>query len=232
MYRDQSVKKKLLKPAEFAEKQLLEAILESRYHPGDALPAERMLAEEIGVTRPTLRETLQRLAKEGWVTIRHGKPTIVNDFQQSGGLGMLNSLTRYGKHLSKDMVSHLLEVRTTLMPDIAQKAAERNPGTVRDYLESAPLLEDIPTAFTQYDWGLHQCMVRATENPVYNMILNDFQPLYLVQGDRYFEIDGARGASRNFYQELLKAFNEPRIHIKPLVETVMIKSQEIWKTIA
>lgn len=66
---------KLLKPAEFAENQLLEAILDNTYGPGDVLPAERILARFLGVTRPTLRETLQRLSKEGWVTIAHGKPT-------------------------------------------------------------------------------------------------------------------------------------------------------------
>ncbi|MCP4722010.1 MAG: GntR family transcriptional regulator, partial [Desulfobacteraceae bacterium] len=66
---------KPLKPAEFAEKQLLETILDGIYQPGDTLPAERVLAQSLGVTRPTLRETLQRLSKEGWVTIAQGKPT-------------------------------------------------------------------------------------------------------------------------------------------------------------
>ena len=81
--------KKLLKPGEFVEKQLLEAILGSRYKPGESLPAERLLAAELGVTRPTLRETLQRLSKEGWITIQHGKPTKVNDYLKKGGLGIL-----------------------------------------------------------------------------------------------------------------------------------------------
>ena len=77
-----------MKPAEYAEHQILEAILDKSYGPGDALPGERALAQSLGVTRPTLRETLQRLAKEGWVTIAHGKPTRVNDYLAQGGLGI------------------------------------------------------------------------------------------------------------------------------------------------
>ncbi|MDZ7904090.1 MAG: GntR family transcriptional regulator [Rheinheimera sp.] len=44
------------------------------------MPAERELSELIGVTRTTLREVLQRLARDGWKTIQHGKPTKVKNF--------------------------------------------------------------------------------------------------------------------------------------------------------
>ena len=40
------------------------------------LPSERDLADKIGVTRTTLREVLQRLARDGWLTIQHGKPKM------------------------------------------------------------------------------------------------------------------------------------------------------------
>jgi GntR family negative regulator for fad regulon and positive regulator of fabA len=120
------------------------AILDATYQPGDSLPAERILADLIGVTRPTLRETLQRLSKEGWVTIQHGKSTKVNDYLTNGGLGILRSLTRYGRHLSTDMVSHLLEARTTLFPDIAQKAISSQPSEILAYLNQSKTLEDRP----------------------------------------------------------------------------------------
>ena len=56
-------------PTQHVEKYLVTALLDGTYAPGAALPSERSLANEIGVTRPTLRETLQRLANEGWITI-------------------------------------------------------------------------------------------------------------------------------------------------------------------
>ena len=56
-------------PAGFAEEYIIESIWNNRFAPGSILPAERELSELIGVTRTTLREVLQRLARDGWLTI-------------------------------------------------------------------------------------------------------------------------------------------------------------------
>ncbi|NLC12537.1 MAG: GntR family transcriptional regulator, partial [Chloroflexi bacterium] len=51
------------KPTDLAEKQLLAAILDGSFPIGSLLPPERELAQSLGITRPTLREALQRLAR-------------------------------------------------------------------------------------------------------------------------------------------------------------------------
>ncbi len=232
---------KILKPAKFAEKKIMEAILGSTYGPGESLPAERVLAQMLGVTRPTLRETLQRLSKEGWVTIQHGKPTRVNDYLKTGGLSILDSLTRYGQHLTTDMVAHLLEVRTTMLPDIAQKAVSCDPEKILNYFENSKTLKDSPKDFAQYDWGLQICMVKATHNPVFNMILNDFAPLYQVLGKTYFQRKDARDASLKYYGDMIRALEQNQtninqinmkpVNIKPIVEKIMVLTQKIWQDI-
>ncbi|MFZ3080168.1 MAG: GntR family transcriptional regulator, partial [Bellilinea sp.] len=55
------------KPAEISESRLIDAILTGKFPIDTNLPAERELAVSLGVTRPTLRETLQRLARDGWL---------------------------------------------------------------------------------------------------------------------------------------------------------------------
>ena len=40
-------------------KQIIEKIQTGELQPGDALPAERILAEEFGISRPALREVLK-----------------------------------------------------------------------------------------------------------------------------------------------------------------------------
>jgi GntR family transcriptional regulator, negative regulator for fad regulon and positive regulator of fabA len=59
------------------------------FPPGSNLPGERELAVQFGVTRPTLREVLQRLERDGWIEIRQGKPTRVRDYWQEGNLAVL-----------------------------------------------------------------------------------------------------------------------------------------------
>ena len=78
---------------------LLSAILDGTFEPGSTLPGERKLAAELGVTRPTLREAIQRLARDGWLTVRQGKSTVVNDYWRDGGLNVLNTLVHHGNNL-------------------------------------------------------------------------------------------------------------------------------------
>src|SRR3954464_2149633 len=53
--------------------QLREAILSGRIRPGERLPGERRLCEELGVGRPTLREALRSLEAVGMIEVRPGK---------------------------------------------------------------------------------------------------------------------------------------------------------------
>ena len=194
-----------MKPTEYAEHQILEAILDKSYAPGDALPGERALAQTLGVTRPTIRETLQRMAKDGWITISHGRPTRVNDYLSQGGLGILTTLARYGDYLSHGMIGHLLEARTLIFPGVAWQAAENNSGAILKYLE-APLSEDLDAvSFARFDWGLQMLMVSLASNPVLKMLFNDFAPVYQVIGERYFKVQEARTLSLAYYTLLAKA---------------------------
>ena len=52
--------------------QLESMILEGSLKPGDRLPPERQLAEQLGVSRPSLREAIQRLAARGMLLSRQG----------------------------------------------------------------------------------------------------------------------------------------------------------------
>jgi len=62
-----------LKPAEVAEARLIEAILHARLPLGSFLPPERDLADGLGVTRPTLREAMRRMSRDGWLEIHTGR---------------------------------------------------------------------------------------------------------------------------------------------------------------
>ena len=53
-------------------KQIIEKIQTGELKPGDALPAERILAEEFGISRPALREVLKALSLLGITVSVHG----------------------------------------------------------------------------------------------------------------------------------------------------------------
>ncbi len=57
--------------------QIGQSIAEGKYKPGDRLPAERVLAAQLNISRPTVREALIVLEVEGWVEIRGGAGVFV-----------------------------------------------------------------------------------------------------------------------------------------------------------
>ena len=222
----------LSRPAEHAEKALVEAILDGTYPSGSALPAERSLAQRLGVTRPTLREALQRLNRDGWLQIRHGKPTRVNDFWWHGGLGVLSAVVRQSRSLPPGFVPNLLEVRSVLAPAYARAAVERSPDSVSAYLEQSLSLEDGATAFARYDWGLHKTLARASENPVYSLILNGFGGLYEQMARHYFAKPKGREASRHFYRALHRASRRrAAASAERVTREAMQKSLELWRRV-
>lgn len=131
-------------PAGFAEKYIIESIWKGRFPPGSILPAERELSELIGVTRTTLREVLQRLARDGWLTIQHGKPTKVNQFMQTSGLHILDTLMTLDAENATSIVEDLLAARSNISPIFMSAAFKHNPQdaekTLNRVLESCELL--------------------------------------------------------------------------------------------
>jgi GntR family transcriptional regulator, transcriptional repressor for pyruvate dehydrogenase complex len=57
--------------------QLLDEIMEGRFATGDRLPTENQLAQRFSVSRPVVREALQRLQSDGVVVARQGSGTYV-----------------------------------------------------------------------------------------------------------------------------------------------------------
>ena len=58
---------------------LEEAIGLGTYRPGSRLPSEAELAEQLDVSRPTLRESLRLLEERGMISRRHGRGTFVRE---------------------------------------------------------------------------------------------------------------------------------------------------------
>jgi GntR family negative regulator for fad regulon and positive regulator of fabA len=194
-----------LRPNEHAERSIIQAILNGDFPPGEVLPGERDLAALLGVTRPTLRETLHRLGRDGWVNIRQGKPTMVNDIWRDGGLNVLSGLIQYGDGFSTTFIKNLLWVRLDMAPSYTRLAVENSPQTVIAQLQNAIYLEESPEAFARFDWDLHYCLTIASGNPIYTLILNGFFEFYIEIASDYFSDQEPRKISLDFYSDLLDA---------------------------
>lgn len=222
----------IAKPTEIAEERLLTAILDNFFPVNSYLPGERDLAVQLGVTRPTLREALQRLERDGWIEISQGKPTRVKDYFKEGSLGVLKTIARFPNHFPSNFVSDLLTVRLSMAPAYSTLAVEKSPKDVEQFLQNQPNLTDDLTAWAAFDWELHHTLTILSENPVFVMILNGFKDLYLHLAPLYFEIQAARQHSHHFYHSLLQAAREQNPNqARILTDMVMRESIVFWKQI-
>ncbi len=218
------------KPAEIAEQRLLDAILSGHFAVNSYLPGERDLAAQIGVTRPTLREALQRLARDGWLDIQHGKPTRVCDYWQEGNMGVLSVLAQMPSQQSPDFVTHLLEIRVLLAPAYTRQAMEQASSEITALLTKYADIEETPAAFARADWDLHHLLTQRAANPIFRLLLNSFQNLYQVMGERYFVPAENRKRSRVYYAELLNCAKKSAfLKAETLTRDVMEESLALWK---
>lgn len=146
--------------------------------PGDRLPAERDLATQIGVSRPTVRAGLRALAAMGVVQSRHGSGTYIPDGPPMLGSEPLSFLAALHGFTRDDMY----EARRILEVGAAGLAAER---ATSDQLAS--LAEEVanlfasmeePLRFLVHDINFHRTVALASGNPIVATIVEMVSTLY------------------------------------------------------
>jgi GntR family transcriptional regulator, transcriptional repressor for pyruvate dehydrogenase complex len=108
--------------------QICDHIVDGSLRAGDRLPAERVLAEKLGVNRQAVREGLGRLEQLGLVHTRMGGGTQVLDFKRTAGLELIARLLVTRRGVDGRLVRSVLEMRRAMGIDVARMCAQRRTG--------------------------------------------------------------------------------------------------------
>lgn len=212
------------------EKLFIRKVWNGDYTPGSLVSSERELALEFDVGRPVIREVMQRLERDGWLTIRSGKRAVVNDYWKEGNLMTLNNLLADEDNIPNEFIIHLLELRKSLSPAYVKDAVNTKVLTVVALLRESEDVSDEPQAFAEFDWYLQRGLAAASPNPIYLLILNSFHQLYIKMATHYFHYEHARQASRKYYRDLMEtALSKDGERAEILVKEMMEESIEMWK---
>lgn len=149
-------------------RQLEKLILEGVLGPGERLPAERDLAQQLDVSRPSLREALHKLEAAGLIETRHGGGTFVKN--AIGDVITEPLIDLFHRH--PEAALDFIELRSTLEGMSAYYAALR--GTEEDRailadrfraMEDAHRLDD-PTEEGERDADFHIAIAETSHNIV------------------------------------------------------------------
>lgn len=148
----------------------LEAALLDGSLPANAqLPSERVLAEQYGVSRNTVREATQRLAARGLLRSRPGAGVFVTDQLRTGSTSPWGQLVANHPAVRND----ILEFRRVLEGATAYFAALRADGEERRRI--AELMDELErlhhgddkAAEAEVDTRLHEAIAQASHNSMF-----------------------------------------------------------------
>lgn len=150
-------------------------IRKKQLKPGDALPSENALAQQLGVSRTIAREALRALAALRILDVGNGRKARVAA-PDADAFSMILDHTVYTKQLS---VQQVLDVRRTLELRTASLAALRRSDVeareLSDIVTQMLAHIDEPDVLMELDIRFHEVIAQASGNSLYSIIVNAFR---------------------------------------------------------
>jgi len=157
--------------------QLRDVIGKGIFRAGDRLPAERELAEQMGVSRPSVREAIQILSAQGILETVHGGGSIVKNFTDQE----IRKPIEIFLEDDKTRVLELAEVRALMEAWAARKAAENRSPRELERIRSH--LTEMEKDFTEgqirfeVDFRFHTEIAAATHNTIFLHLIDTIYQL-------------------------------------------------------
>lgn len=145
-------------------------ILEGKLEPGEKLPAERDLADQLGVSRVSVRQALRELEIRGLISRKPGRGTIVlAPGERSDPLDIAVASIETLHPGLRD----IMELRAIVEPPIARITANR--ATARDLAQLRELVEAMEKdvsheRYAELDRSFHQAIAQYAHNPLLEFI--------------------------------------------------------------
>ncbi|MET3925816.1 FadR/GntR family transcriptional regulator [Devosia sp. 2618] len=145
---------------------LMERMEQGLFPVGTFLPAERTLADQLGVSRTSVREAMIALEVAGKVSIRQGH-----------GVQVLPQMQALGVSAQDDVGPiQAMEARRVIEPRIAAKAATNRSDIHLEAMRLAMALQAEGQStkepkYRQGDRGFHLEIARASGNPAYEIMV-------------------------------------------------------------
>ncbi len=162
-------------------------LIEGAWHSGDKLPSENELSATFGVSRMTIRQSMQKLKALGLIETRTGSGSFVRELAPEDSLNELIPLMYIGKPSQR----HVFQFREMIDSESARIATPlagfRNLRQLEELLEKMKKASDADDgkAFSHYDLNYHTAIVKLTGNP---MIIRAYEILQTALKESMFAV--------------------------------------------
>ncbi len=149
--------------ADAAEKHILEAIRQGELRPGDMLPGEQQLADQLGISRPVVREALSRLRMLGLLVSRKRRGMELAHPDLFEGLERVMDPV----FLDEETMQELFEMRLILEMGLADLLFHRKTAQDMEELEGIVAKETAaraPEKRREFEIAFHSKLYRMANN--------------------------------------------------------------------
>ena len=144
--------------------QLRVLIGQGEFAPGTRLPAERDLARQLGVSRPSVREALIALEVEGWVEVRTGSGVYAQERSGSPRPSAVDGAAAEWGPLELIRARRVVEGETAALA--ARQAKRRDLDAMRQAIDDMVRHADQGLMPLESDRAFHTAIVQASGNDV------------------------------------------------------------------
>ena len=194
--------------------QIRQLILDGEIHPGERLPSERKMMEMMHRSRPTIREAMRMLEREGYIKIYSGSSgAVVQEINVDNAVQSLETIIQM-KHLS---IENILEYRRQTENEAARLAAirrtEKDLEKMKEIVQRSEAAIGNPEEFMECDMEFHVAVAEASQNSMYSIML---QVCRNVLGESLTQIlnQGKKSTQKVRYELILDVHKKIYIAVK------------------
>jgi DNA-binding FadR family transcriptional regulator len=138
---------------------------------GTELPSERELAVSLGVSRFSLREALRVAQTQGLIEITRGRRPRVAQPSSDAAAQMIALTLRRSSRTLLDLAEARIVLETHIARVAATRASEADIARMQDTIDAVAENTTDPGLCVEQDIEFHACLVRATGNVVFEIML-------------------------------------------------------------
>lgn len=148
--------------------QIQDLILDLGLHPGDPMPTEASLCEQLGASRSSVREAIRTLASLDIVEVRHGHGTTVGQLSLAplvSGLifrSVLNADRSF--QTLRDVVSLRIALDLGVADEVCRHYRGAVPPALRDYVDQMRDRTAAGLPFPEADGAFHSLLLSSVDN--------------------------------------------------------------------
>lgn len=191
--------------ADAIQRQIKDHIIENNLRPGDLLPPEGQLANDLGVSRGSVREAVKALESLGILEVRHGTGVVVREFNFDSVFDLL----AHGLVFDPARIREILQIRKWLeaeaIGEVVARIGDEQVDAIEVLLQQWEQLATTGEPTSAYDRSFHQMLYEVVGNRSLIALLDVFWGVFHAMPVRSISADMRPSTTVQDHWSILRA---------------------------